>query len=135
MKSRPVLVLIVEDDADQRDMYAEYLAASGMRVLCASDGPTGIQRARAANPDVIVLDMHLPRMDGLAVLKALRADSAVRRIPVVVLSGDGIILANEAVSEGCRASLQKPCLPRDLEGVVSSLVDEAAAAGVGCAPT
>jgi CheY-like chemotaxis protein len=127
------MVLIVEDDTDQREMYAEYLAASGMRVLGAADGATAIQRAREAIPDVIVLDMHLPQMDGLAVLRALKADRAMSAIPVVVLSADGILIARDAVREGCRASLQKPCLPRDLEGVVSSLVDERAPT-LGSAP-
>ena len=68
------LVLIVEDDPDQRDMYATYLSTHGVRVKTAEDGPSAVATALESRPDIIVMDLMLPRVDGWQAIRALKAD-------------------------------------------------------------
>ena len=79
-----VRVLFVEDDASVAQMYR--LELDGYAVDVAGDGITALEKARTSRPDIIFLDIRLPKMDGLSVLEALRDDAATRDIPAVILS-------------------------------------------------
>ena len=79
-------VLVIDDDAVARDLVTRLLGRAGFRVITASDGATGLSRARSEQPAVITLDVVMPGMDGWEVLTALKSDPAVREIPVVMLS-------------------------------------------------
>lgn len=81
-----IRVLFVEDDASVAQMYRLKLELDGYVVDVAGDGIVALEKARDTHPDIIFLDIRLPRLDGLGVLEALRADSATARIPVVILS-------------------------------------------------
>lgn len=81
-------VLLIEDDADFAELYRRELVRSRFKVLVARDGTTGMEMARSAVPDVIVLDLGLPDVHGFGVLAALKADPVTRDIPVAILSGD-----------------------------------------------
>ena len=81
-----VRVLFVEDDALVAQMYRLKLELDGYAVDVASDGVAALEKARALLPDIIFLDIRLPKLDGLSVLEALRADPVTQRIPVVILS-------------------------------------------------
>lgn len=81
-----VSVLFVEDDASVAQMYRLKLELDGYNVEVAADGLSALEKARALHPDIIFLDLGLPKMDGLAVLEALRADTSTASIPVVILS-------------------------------------------------
>jgi CheY-like chemotaxis protein len=81
-----VRVLFVEDDASVAQMYRLKLELDGYTVDVAGDGLTAVEKARALRPDIIFLDIRLPKLDGLAVLEALRADPTTEAIPVVILS-------------------------------------------------
>jgi CheY-like chemotaxis protein len=81
-----VRVLFVEDDASVAQMYRLKLELDGYTVDVAGDGVVALERARSLQPDIIFLDIRLPKLDGLRVLEALRADAATRNIPVVILS-------------------------------------------------
>ena len=81
-----VTVLFVEDDPSVAQMYRLKLELDGYVVDVAGDGLVAIEKARTMRPDIIFLDIRLPRLDGLGVLEALRADPATARIPVVILS-------------------------------------------------
>jgi CheY-like chemotaxis protein len=107
------LVLIVDDCADTRTLYSEYLDLAGFAVKEASDGIGAFDVARAALPDVVVMDLGLPGMDGRDVLRQLKADPRTRGIPVVVVSGypPSIAAAEPAPWE---AYVLKPCVPDDL---------------------
>src|SRR5258706_4578733 len=83
-RSRQAKVLIVEDHPDQREMYASYFRVKGFRTLTASDGPSAIHAARAERPDVIVMDLGLPHIDGWEVTRRLKRDPATAHIPIVV---------------------------------------------------
>src|SRR6202453_103348 len=98
-------VLVIEDSKFQRTANGRALIRAGYGVVYAADGEEGLGAARADIPDLILLDMMLPKMSGLDVLRALKADVLVKHIPVVVLSGLG--QGNEAklLKEGAPAFL------------------------------
>lgn len=79
-------VLIVDDEKGVIKMYTEYLKSAGIEVLQASEGQTGIKIARDQKPDVIMLDIIMPRYNGLDVLKDIKKDSEIRNIPVFLLT-------------------------------------------------
>jgi two-component system response regulator AdeR len=81
-------VLMIEDHPDIADLYQLKLQLEGYRVAVAADGVLGLQLARSLKPDVTLLDIHLPHLDGLQLLAALRDDEATRDLLVVVFSED-----------------------------------------------
>jgi two-component system, OmpR family, response regulator AdeR len=81
-------VLMVEDHPDIADLYQLKLQLEGYRVAVASDGAAGLKLARSLKPDLVLLDIHVPQLDGLQVLAALREDDATRDQLVVVFSED-----------------------------------------------
>jgi CheY-like chemotaxis protein len=81
-----VRVLFVEDDASVAQMYRLKLELDGYLVDVAGDGLAALEKARTSHPDIIFLDIRIPKMDGLAVLERLRHDPSTERIPVVILS-------------------------------------------------
>ena len=105
MTQRP-LVLIVEDERSLRDMLADLLDGSGYRTVTASDGADGLDRLRRAAPDLVLLDVTMPVMDGLTFLRR-RSDEACRpTVPVVVMSAQQ--RETEARSLGAQQFLSKP---------------------------
>lgn len=84
----PPRVLMVEDHRDVAELYQLKLQLEGYRVAVASDGPTGLELACSLHPDVILLDVHLPVLDGIQVLTALREIEDLRQVPVVIFSED-----------------------------------------------
>jgi two-component system, cell cycle response regulator DivK len=115
MSSRSPLVLIVEDYQDAREMYAAYLQFSGYRVAEATNGLEALEQARTLRPDIILMDLALPKMDGWEATKRLKADEQTRSIPVVALTGHALAGHAEGAREaGCDAFVTKPCLPDDL---------------------
>lgn len=79
-------VLIVEDDAVMLRVYTQIFGFEGFTVVSATDGIEGVKQARAEKPDVILLDVMMPRMSGYQVLDILKADAALQSIPVVVIT-------------------------------------------------
>ena len=81
-----MLVLVVDDDASQRDLLARFLERKGFTVRTAADGPAGLALARALHPRAIMLDVMMPQMDGWSVLSAIKADPDLAAIPVVLVT-------------------------------------------------
>jgi CheY-like chemotaxis protein len=109
------LILVVEDFEDAREMYRDYLDFAGFRVETARDGLEGIQKARALMPDLILMDLSLPGIDGWEATRLLKADASTRHILVVALSAHALATEGErARSAGCDGFIPKPCLPPDL---------------------
>lgn len=106
-------VLIVEDNAEIRELYVHYLGYVGMSPHAATDGIEAVTKARELRPDVIVMDLHIPRQDGLQAMRALKADARTKSIPVLPLTGD-YELESRARDAYCAAFLKKPCLPEQL---------------------
>jgi len=79
-------VLIVDDERGVLKMYTEYLKMGGIETLEATDGQTGIKLAKEQKPDVILLDIIMPRYNGLDILKDIKADEEIKNIPVFLLT-------------------------------------------------
>ena len=108
-------VLLVDDYSDAREMYSEYLKFSGFDVVEAANGVEALQRALDSSPDIILMDLSLPVMDGWEATRRLKQDTRTARIPVVALTGHALSGISEgAKSVGCDAFVTKPCLPEDL---------------------
>ena len=109
------LILVVDDYQDAREMYAEYLQFSGFRVAEARNGNEAVDQAFALKPDLILMDLSLPGMDGWEATRRLKADETTRHIPIVALTGHALAGASEGARKaGCDSFVTKPCLPDDL---------------------
>jgi CheY-like chemotaxis protein len=109
------LILVVDDYQDAREMYAEYLQFSGFRVAEASTGNEALSQAFTLKPDLILMDLSLPGMDGWEATRQLKADDRTRHIPVVALTGHALAGASDGAKRaGCDSFVTKPCLPDDL---------------------
>jgi two-component system, cell cycle response regulator DivK len=109
------LILVVDDYQDAREMYAEYLQFSGFRVAEARNGNEAVAQAFSLRPDLILMDLSLPGMDGWEATRVLKADERTKHIPVVALTGHALAGASEGARRaGCDSFVTKPCLPDDL---------------------
>ena len=116
------LVLVIDDSADVRDALVLFLSSSGYRTLAASDGVSGLALARDARPDVVVLDMTLPGLDGWETTRRLRRDPATRGACIIAVTGHVTGEARQrAIDAGVDAYLVKPCAPEDLGAEIRRL--------------
>jgi CheY-like chemotaxis protein len=123
-KSDRSRVLVVDDYADAREMYSEYLQFSGFDVVEAANGMEALQRAVEDRPDIILMDLSLPVMDGWEATRRLKADGRTADIPVVALTGHALAGISEgAMRAGCDAFVTKPCLPEDLVREIRKVLD------------
>lgn len=108
-------VLVVENDADTRDIYSTVLEHRGYTVVVAPDGPEGVRSASEHVPDLIVMNLSMPKLDGISATSLLRQDPRTTNIPIIACTGfirdEGEDLAEDA---GCDAYLEKPCEPSRL---------------------
>jgi len=120
------LVLIVDDNADTRELYALYLQSRGFSAVTAQDGEAGVEIAFRHQPDLIVMDLSMPRLDGVMATQRLKEDARTGQIPVVILTGYPLAaIPQGALNAGADALLTKPCLPEDLERHVRRLLGRA----------
>jgi two-component system, cell cycle response regulator DivK len=117
-------VLLVDDYPDVREMYTEYLEFSGFEVVEAGNGIEALQKAVDASPDIILMDLSLPVMDGWEATRRLKADARTASIPVVALTGHALAGISEGAKKaGCDAFVTKPCLPEDLVREIRRILD------------
>jgi CheY-like chemotaxis protein len=117
------LVLIVDDVQDNRTIYVLSLTFSGYRVAEAEDGEEALRQAERLLPDVIVMDLSLPVMDGWEATRRLKHDPRTKRIPVIVLTGHALPEHAEAARQaGCDLVITKPCLPDQLEEAIQRML-------------
>jgi CheY-like chemotaxis protein len=124
-----VKILLVEDNEMNRDMLSRRLAKRGFEVVMAVDGAEGVSMARSAAPDLILMDMSLPVMDGWTATRVLKADTATRGIPVIGLTAHAMAGDREKCLEaGCDEYDTKPVdFPRLLEKIQVQLDKKPAA--------
>jgi CheY-like chemotaxis protein len=107
-------ILIVEDVELNRDLLVQLLE-DDYRLVLANDGLAALERAAEARPDLILMDLSLPRMDGWEATRRLKMDERTRHIPIVALTGHALAGSSEGAKKaGCDAFVTKPCLPDDL---------------------
>jgi two-component system cell cycle response regulator DivK len=117
-------VLLVDDYRDALEMYTEYLEFSGFEVVQAVNGIEALARAFDWAPDIILMDLSLPVMDGWEATRRLKADARTASIPVVALTGHEVAgLSAGARRAGCDAFVTKPCLPEDLVLEIRKVLD------------
>jgi two-component system cell cycle response regulator DivK len=108
-------ILIVDDFDDNRQMYATFMTLAGFDVAEAATGPEGLAMAGRLLPDLIVMDLSLPGLDGWEVTRRLKADPLTKHIPVLALTSHSLDRYMElARAAGCDGFITKPCLPDDL---------------------
>jgi CheY-like chemotaxis protein len=118
------LVLLVDDYPDAREMYREYLVFSGFDVAEASSGREAVDKAAEIHPDIILMDLSLPGMDGWEATRLLKAQPITEAIPVVALTGHALAGHSEdARRAGCDAFITKPCLPDALVEAIRRVLE------------
>ena len=110
-------ILIVEDHDDSRSLLAEYFSGVGYHVETATDGNVAIAAALQTHPDVIVLDLAMPGLDGADALAVMRSYPSTMETPIVVCTGQPDMLSKRALKYS--ALLVKPCSPFEVERAVS----------------
>ena len=123
-RHRPV-VLLVDDLADQRELYRQYLEFAGYEVAVARDGFEAVDCALRVHPDVVIMDLAMPGLDGFETTQRLKALEATRGIPVIALTAHGELPREWALTAGCAAYLKKPCYPHDLAVEIAAVLDKA----------
>jgi CheY-like chemotaxis protein len=113
-------VLIAEDYDDARDVMTMILTSAGFEVIEARDGQEALDSARASKPAIIIMDMFMPRMDGLTATRALRDEPELRRIPVIAQTAQPSVISGSR--ELFDAVLAKPCSPDVLIRTISDLL-------------
>lgn len=124
MEQQP-LILIAEDDADNREGYAEFLSYLGYTVAQATNGQDAIESTRQLRPDVLLLDLALPVVDGWEVARVVKSDQHLRNTVIIALSAcvfPGDVL--RATAAGCDLFLDKPCYPQRVADEIQRMLEE-----------
>jgi two-component system, cell cycle response regulator DivK len=110
------LVLVVDDVDHGREIFAEYLEFRGFRVATAVDGLEAIAKTYELRPDIILMDLSLPGIDGWEATRRLKQDPRTSAIPIIAVTAHALASAHDkARAAGCNAVVTKPCLPKELE--------------------
>ena len=117
-RSKPGRILVVEDNADSRDLLSKLLAMSGYEVISAPDGESGFEAALKQVPDLIITDINMPRMDGLELLRKVRVERTLSGTAVLVVTAFGGEAARVAMEAGADAATAKPF---DFDGFIDTV--------------
>ncbi len=118
-----VRVLIVEDDPDVCDVFTRMLQRAGHTVRSASNGADAVMLAQELRPDIILMDLVLPMIDGLVATRRLKADARTAYIPVLALTARGLVDEARARAAGCDGFITKPFGREDLLAQVAAFAE------------
>jgi len=119
-------ILLVEDNEMNRDMLTRRLERKGFEVVIAIDGKAGIDMASSSNPDIILMDLSLPVIDGWEAARQIKADSAMQSIPIIALTAHAMAGDEQkALEAGCDDYDTKPIDLKRLLGKIENLLDSA----------
>jgi two-component system, cell cycle response regulator DivK len=108
-------ILVVEDQQDNRQILRDLLTSADFEVIEAEDGEAGLAAAAAHKPDLILMDVQLPGIDGYETTRRLKADAVLRDVPVIAVTAHALSGAEqEALAAGCDGYISKPISPRQL---------------------
>lgn len=117
------LILIADDEEELRKALGEYLSLEGYRIAEAADGEEALARVREVRPDLVLLDVEMPKRDGFEVCQALKGEWATRGIPVILVTGvEGLDPLIRGFEVGTDAYLNKPFSPVELLARIRSLL-------------
>ena len=118
-------ILLVEDTEDNRVMMRRLLEMSGYAVTEAVNGMEAVEHAESEEPEVILMDLSLPLVDGLAATRKIRQMPGLKGVPIIAVSAhDTMDFHAEALAAGCDAYITKPIDYGELEGLIESLLDQ-----------
>jgi CheY-like chemotaxis protein len=121
-------ILVVEDHRPNATLVCDLLSFHGFRVTWAGDGQAGLEAVAKDRPDLVLTDLHMPRLDGYELTKRLKADPDTQAIPIVVLTARAMVGdAEKALSVGCDGYLTKPVDTRELPRTLRRFLEEAQA--------
>ena len=119
-------ILVAEDDVDNRRIVVKVLTVEGHETLEAADGRTTVEIARRERPDLILMDLAMPGMDGWEAARQLKADAETADIPIIALTALAMRGDEERARQaGCDAYLSKPCRPQTIRDVVRQFLARA----------
>ncbi len=118
-------ILFIEDEPDQRLIMTLRLKKSGFMVIVAEDGARGLEKAVKEKPDLILLDVIMPGIDGLEVIRRLRRDPVTKEIPIITATAAGVDdVEHECFAAGADDCIRKPYDSEDLLGRIRCLLDK-----------
>jgi CheY-like chemotaxis protein len=121
-------VLLVEDNEDNRIIYSSFLRYAGYQVAEAITGPEGIELARELSPDLILMDISIPLIDGWEATRILKSDPATSSIPIIAVTAHALAADRAKAAEvGCDDYLATPATPQAVLGVVRRFLEGTAA--------
>lgn len=117
------MILVVEDSIPQREMITELLRGSGLSVTVAGDGVEALEQIQGSLPDLVLLDIVMPRMNGYELCRRIKSDPATQNVPVVLCSSKGEEFDRYwGMKQGADAYIAKPFQPTELIGTVKQLL-------------
>lgn len=123
MINGPRTILVVDDFDDTRLLLRTWLERRGFRVIEAENGVEAVSQAENESPDLIIMDMQMPQLDGLAATRRIRGLKSLNTVPIVAVSAYGADQFREqALAAGCNEYVSTPFEPATLEGIIRSLV-------------
>jgi len=117
-------VVLADDHDDTRDMYVQFLSVNGFRVAAAPDGVKAFALTKRLRPSIVVLDVQMPRLDGISALKRIRREQELRDVPVLVLTSYDHF-ETDALAAGATSVCVKPCAPDKLLEQIRKLLRKA----------
>ena len=118
----PARIIVAEDNPDAREMLCILLRDQGFEVIGVEDGQEAIEAVKAGRPDLIITDIQMPHLDGIELIKALRAEPGVSDIPVLVITANQSGTISEAMDAGANAAAHKPLELTHLIGLIKTLI-------------
>jgi len=119
----PQTILVVDDFDDTRLLLRTWLERRGFRVVEAENGLQAINQAETESPDLIIMDMQMPQLDGLSATRRIRSLKSMNSVPIVAVSAYGAEqFRDQALAAGCNEYVSTPFEPATLEGIIRSLV-------------
>jgi CheY-like chemotaxis protein len=116
-------ILIADDDAEMRETLSSMLESEGYAIIKAENGEEAVKLAGRELPALVMLDIHMPKMDGLTACKAIKSDKVTKGIPVVMLTVEGSIHEiQQAISYGAKTYITKPSSRAEILKVVKSII-------------
>ena len=120
----PGTIFVVEDNADMRDLLVEFLKLYGFMAITAEDGEAALPLIRQQQPDLVITDIDMPRLDGISMIRELRRWPETRNVPVLVLTAYRTKKANEALEAGATQTAFKPVELEALIRMIKQLLEE-----------
>lgn len=121
---RLATILIADDHTDTRVILRHYFEAMGFEVCEATNGAEALECLRQARPDAVVLDIQMPQLDGIAVLREIRSDDLLQDLPVLALSAHALSEeVKEIMTAGADRYIAKPADPKDVIAAIRALIN------------